>query len=275
MTDEATPAPEAGEGEVLAPQVEEQAEAPENTTGQDESQPAETEQVEEQKSKSAERRERRKAQMQKLIDSEADANRKAEEAQREAEKIREAAKSMPIPKQEDFENFEEFQAALSTYRVMGAMDEREAARLEEKAKEQHQEVEQAQKRRQEERAENWKDQIQEGRAKYSDFDAVTQRPDLPISLELAETIADSDYAADVAYYFGKNPEEARAWQALPKHQRDRAFGRIEALSTLAQPKTVTTAPDPISTVKASATASKDPETMTPEEFRAWREKGGS
>lgn len=41
---------------------------------------------------------------------------------------------------------------------------------------------------------------------YADWDSVVMRPDLAITEDMVSLMAESPYAADIAYYLGKNPE---------------------------------------------------------------------
>lgn len=285
MTDSQTPAPEAGD-EVVQTEAEQvtASEATESTKGQADSQPATEEtaeeaqakadaEAEEKRSKSAERRERRKAKEAELRDSEAAARKAAEEARAKLDAARKAMKSLPKPKQSDFQDFDEYTAALSAYQTAQIIDSREVQRLENEAKAHFDQVETVKRQKQQEAAENWQAQIVEGREKYADFDTVVLSDSLPISQQMADMIAVSDVAADVSYFLGKNPQMVRDIAGLDPVSMARAIGRLEAQVTAPKPKTATEAPEPIAPVRGKATAAKDPRKMSYDEYRAARAQG--
>ena len=51
-------------------------------------------------------------------------------------------------------------------------------------------------------------QIEAAKSRYDDFEQVALNPNLPITDDLAQVIAASEKGADLAYYLGKNPQEA-------------------------------------------------------------------
>lgn len=284
MTDEQTLAPEASDEVVPIEAV--TAEAPEavESTGQEVTQPAEEQtpeeakaksdaEAEEQKSKSAERRERRKAKEAELRESEAAARKAAADADAKLEAFKEAAKSLPKPQQSDFTDFDEYQAALSAFNVTKVIDDREMQRLQAEAKSHYDQADAVKAQKLQEDAQSWATQAAEARQRYADFDAVAFNDAVPISQEMAGLIVQSDVAADVTYYLGKNPTVAADIASLDAFSMARAIGRLEATVTAPKPKTATDAPAPIAPIKGRATAAKDPAKMTMAEYKAAREAG--
>ena len=280
MSDDQTLALEASE---VVPTEVEQTEAPEaveSTEGQDETQPAEVDaeakaeaEAEEKKSKSAERRERRKQELERLRSSESEARARAEEAQRQLQAAQHAAKSLPKPKQADFQDFDEYQAALSAFQVANVIDSREVQRLEASAKAHFDQVDEIKQQQRQEDAQNWAAQVEEGREKYPDFEAVALSENIPINQAMAEMIVSSDVAADVTYFLGKNPELSRQISGFDQISMARAIGKIEAQVSAPKPKTTSTAPEPINPIKGKATAAKDPAKMSMAEYEAARKSG--
>ena len=90
-------------------------------------------------------------------------------------------------------------------------------------------------------------------------------------------IAMSDVGADIAYHLGMNKEQAREIAAMSPSEQAGAMRMLERFVSVQtpRPRTQTQAPDPITPVKAKATATKRPEDMTPEEFDKWRANGGT
>ena len=103
--------------------------------------------------------------------------------------------------------------------------------------------------------------------KYADFDEVAFKPDLPITTAMAAAISAESNGADVAYYLGKNPQEAARIAALKPNQ---AFAAVVRLAMKLEDKPSTSkAPAPITPVGARAGAvSKSPHEMSMEEYAA-------
>lgn len=113
----------------------------------------------------------------------------------------------------------------------------------------------------------------EARTKWADFDAVTSNPSLPISPEMAELIASSEFGPDVAYHLGKNPAEAARLYQMTDKQLAREIGRIEAQLTAPKPTPKVPAA-PIRPVTGNlAGGTKDPAAMSMAEYVAARSKG--
>lgn len=278
MTDEAQ-APEADAPEVVQTEVEqtEAPEAAESTEGQVETPPAEDEgesPESEEVSASKARRERRKAEMDRL-------RSESEAAKAEARKLKEQIAEYerraqdPAPREDQFQDYAEYQAALSAHKAMQAMDAREKARFEAEATQREQKVQALQQQQQQEMAQNWAAQVAEAKGRYADFDAVVGAPDLPISQTVAQMLTATDSGADVAYYLGTHRDEAAAIAGMHPIEQAMAIGRIEARLSVPRPRTQSNAPAPVTPVKPKATAAKDPADMTPAEFAKWREKGGT
>lgn len=277
MTDNLEAAPEAVE-EVVQDEVEQTStpEAADSTEGTPAEAPAEGEAEEttaEPEDKGPTRAERRRQARERSEAALKEAQAKAADAERRAQEIRDAAKSVPAPKQNDFDSYEEYQAALSSYRTLGTLDDREARQREAEAKTHFKQVEELKKQQQAEDAQSWADQVAEGKTKYPDFEQVAQNPNLPITEKLANMMLQSDVAADMAYHLGKNPTLAQQISSLDEVQMARAVGRLEAQVSAPKPKPTSSAPDPITPVKGKATALKNPDEMTYQEYEAARKAG--
>jgi hypothetical protein len=61
-----------------------------------------------------------------------------------------------------------------------------------------------------------------------DFDAVVFADDLPMTIPMIGLIAESRYAADIAYYLGRHRDEAAAIAQKPLPEAGRAILAIEA-----------------------------------------------
>lgn len=115
----------------------------------------------------------------------------------------------------------------------------------------------------------------EARSRIPDFDQVVQNPNVKITREMAEIIAEFDKAPEVAYYLGKNPHEAAQIAALAPHLQGSRLAQIEAKVSVA-PRKFSNAPAPVPQVSAAVAGSvaKDPASMTMSEFADWAHKAG-
>jgi len=271
MTDEVQVAEEAAP-EVVQTEVDqtEAPEAAESTTGQTDDQPAEGEQPEE-ISPSKARRERRKAELERLRQSEAEANAKLHEQQQLRQKIAQAATANQPPKEEQFADYNDYLMAAGAYHAARNWDERQIRETDEQINAQREQLTQVQQQQRQEAAQNWAAQVEEARSKYADFEKVAFSA--PISDQVAEMIAVSDSGADVAYYLGTNRQEAERISRLPTIEQARALGALEARLSVIQPAQQTNAPAPITPIKGKSTATKDPAKMTMAEYAAARKAG--
>lgn len=281
MSEVQTPAVEAGDEVVTETNEQLAPEAVKNTQGQDEGQPApetaegdsQNAEADDEVSRSKARRERRKAEMDRLRSEAKAAESENAKLKDQLAEFERRSKDAP-PREADFEDYAEYQAALSAHRSMQALDGRERARIEAQSKAQEEQIKALQAQQQRELAQSWATQVAEAKARYTDFDTVVS-DDLPIGADMARMIASSDVGADVAYHLGQNRGLAAQLSQMTPLEQAMAFGRIEASVSRPQPRTQTKAPDPVNPVKAKATAAKDPENMTADEYSKWRESGGT
>lgn len=143
-------------------------------------------------------------------------------------------------------------------------------------------LEQQQRERQEltqrhQALESFREREDVARDKYSDFDEVAYNPALPITQAMAETIQESESGCDLAYFLGKNPQEAARIAKLSPFLQAKELGRLEAkLASAPAPKKPSGAPAPISPVKASGgqstyTDTTDPKSLEKLGTSAWIE----
>lgn len=279
MTDEVQVAEEAAP-EVVQTEAEQVTapEAVESTEGQVETQPAEDKgeqpEPEDKVSASKARRERRRAELARV---------KEERAQIEAENARlreqidrlKGAEKTPPPKIEDFDDHDEYVAALSAHKAAELMDQRQVAALESEAEQRAQRQQALQQQQVAEAQQNWAAQVEEAKARYADFDAVVTAPDVPITQDMANLLALSDMGADMAYHLGTNKHQAAQLAQMPAAELVGAMQMLENFvsANAPRPRTQSKAPEPISPVKGKATAMKAIEEMSVAEYRAAREAG--
>lgn len=160
---------------------------------------------------------------------------------------------LPEPKSDQFETYDDYVDARADWRSKVNMR-------------QFQSDYQAQTKSQ--TINNWLDS---GGSKHSDFKEVFH-PNLPVSDTMTEVLLDSPQGHDLAYYLGKNPDEARRIANLPAHRQAYEMGKIEAKISPPRQKTKTNAPTPTSPVggKEMPTASLDK--LSTEDFMKFRDQ---
>lgn len=173
------------------------------------------------------------------------------------------------PKLDDFESEAEFMEALADWKV--------DQRLREKNEQDEKATRETTEKQAIDREYEALDGIMEkGRTKYADFNTLVLDEALTISQPMVEVILFSDVAEDLYYYLGKNPDESARIAKLPPMKAAHEIGKIEAKLTAPPPppppKKLPQAPDPITPVKTTGAIEKDPNDMTPREYREWREK---
>jgi hypothetical protein len=206
-----------------------------------------------------------------------DARREAEDARRERDHWREQAQRGLQPKEQpqpaQAAEKETGEPTLESCDFDQAKFQREWYAYQ-RTQERKQEAEQ-------QRAKTFADKESAFRAEHPDYDAVARNPALPITQQVAEVILETDDPPAIAYYLGQNPEEAAAIAQMTPHQIGRAIGRIEAKLSAPpasdaprqpEPKTVTKAPAPVTTLSGSPAVKKSYEDMSPKEYDEQRRK---
>ena len=181
----------------------------------------------------------------------------------QAQPAQQAQQPSQAPKLEQYNSIEEYLDALADHKASQKFDHLAKER----------EAKESQTRQQQEVAklhESYTKQTEQARQAYGDFDDVVQDPDLPISQAMAESIMRSTNGADVAYYLGKNPDQAARIASLDPFSAAVEIGRIAATVVRPQPRKTSNAPPPIQPVGARATPVTDPDKMSADEWIKWR-----
>ncbi len=181
----------------------------------------------------------------------------------QAQPAQQAQQTSQAPKLEQYNSIEEYLDALADHKASQKFDHLAKER----------EAKESQTRQQQEVAklhESYTKQTEQARQAYGDFDDVVQDPDLPISQAMAEAIMRSTNGADVAYYLGKNPDQAARIASLDPFSAAVEIGRIAATVVRPQPRKTSNAPPPIQPVGARATPVTDPDKMSADEWMKWR-----
>lgn len=247
-------------------------ETPEGTEGQVETPPAEGQP--EEKSESAKRRERERAYRARLQTEAAEAKAEAKQAEARRQAILDAAKQEAPPKEADFPDPIEYAAAKAIWGAEQRLTEREAKNAGEAVKAAEGRAEEISKKERAILEQSWAVARDEAKSRYADFETVALRGWEP-SPVMTDLILTSDVGPDVAYHLGQNHALAAQIAAMNPVEAARAIGRIEAGIVQPKPRTETKAPDPISPVRGSAGAARDPEKMSYRDFVKFRENGGT
>ena len=229
---------------------------------------------EEKKTATQERRERDKAHRDRIRAERDAAISEAETAKARHDRILNAGKDEKPPQEQDYQDPLEYVAAKAVWSAGQQLTQREAREIGE--------AEEAARKRadtfgQQEQAlieQSWASHVSEAKARYTDFDAVALAREVPVSGDMARLIQTSEVGADVLYHLGQNKALSAEIAGMNPMDAARAIGRLEATIAAPRPRTSTNAPAPISPVKGSGTAMKDPAKMSFAEFKAYRESGG-
>lgn len=171
-----------------------------------------------------------------------------------------AVKTEGKPTLDSFDSLEEFQEALTDWKLDQRAAQAKQAENNKRATEQQKQV---------------KERIDAAKTKYEDFEEVALDPDLTVSPAMFEAMMDSDLGADVLYFLGNHPEEASRISKLSPASAAREIGKIEVkleAKPKAEPK-VSKAPPPVKPLAGKAAPSFDPDRSSLSEYRRARESG--
>ena len=237
-------------------------------------QTAEGDEPEEKKaSKTQSRRDRDKAYRATLQTQAAEAMAKAEAAEARRKAILDAGKSEAPPNENDYPDPIEFAAAKAIWGAEQKHGQREAKQAGEAVEAAKREAAEITGREQVAIDDAWRAQMADAQQRYADFDAVALSREVPISKDMGELIKTSDVGADVAYFLGQNRPLAAQIASMSVVEAARAIGRIEAGLQRQKPRTETNAPNPINPVRGSGGATRDPASMSMQDWIDARKSG--
>jgi hypothetical protein len=169
------------------------------------------------------------------------------------------------PKADDFKTLDEYLEALSDWKI--------EQRLKEKAEREKSERERDTNEQDIRRAvASFSEKAEKVREEYEDFDEVVFESDYTVTPVMYQAIMTSDMSPKIAYYLGKNPNEATRIAGLPPPAQMREIGKIEAkLSAPAptQPKP-SGAPAPITPVSGGKGSDGSPSDS--DDIKTWISK---
>jgi len=113
--------------------------------------------------------------------------------------------------------------------------------------------------------------LESKRSNFEDFEGVAYGHQF-MDVELAEQLFDMDKGPEVAYHLGSHLDAAERIFSLPPVQRARELTRLEFGMDSVTGKKVSDAPDPITPLGSSESVKGDPDKMSADEWRTWRNK---
>lgn len=273
MNDESALAQEAGP-EVVTEAQEAEGQVEDQTA--EAAEPVATDEETEAKSKAAARRERDKAYKERLRTDREAAEARARDAEAKLQSLYRAAQAQAEPTEATISDPFELAAAKALWMQNRNNLAQSAAEIKEQAEAARAEGERLARAEQAAISAHWQAQAKEAESRYTDFRETISRPGLfPEGSAVAVLVAQSPVAADLAYALARDPATHDALLNMRPLDVAREIGRLEASLSTPRPRTATTAPPPVSPVKGSAPAGKDPARMTGAEFIAWRMNGGA
>jgi hypothetical protein len=174
--------------------------------------------------------------------SERDIQAKIDEAvARQLQQRQQPQEAPQKPKPDQFTTTEDYVEALTDWKAREVVKSQvEELRGQEKVRTQKAQAEQI--------ANTYRDRVAALAVKHPDFEEVAYSPSLPITDAMAETIQQSELGAEVHYFLGKNPAEAKRIASLSPFLQAKEIGRIEAKLASGAPLNVSSAPKPITPV---------------------------
>jgi hypothetical protein len=205
------------------------------------------------------------ARIDKAVRSQRETERELDRVKRELEAARTATPTVTAsePKPEDFATTEEYVKAAAKWE---AKEEIQRAR----EIDAHEARERQATQMQQEAMTRFEPLVGKARAKYEDFDEVTSAP--LYGPQTQQLLFESPQGAEIAYYLGTHPQEADKINRMSLVEAARTIIKLEQRFEAPPPKSVSSAPPPITPVTGNVTPAKDPEKMTTTEWMAWEKQ---
>lgn len=173
--------------------------------------------------------------------------------------------SQSRPKLEDFDYDEQrFNEALDSWTSSSLSTSVRQVRLEE----QRQEAKNAQQRTLAIAQETFVERANDFELDNPDFRDVVSK--VPNSQVLTSAVLMAEDGPALAYHLGKNPGIAKELAEMNPYMAMLEIGKISARLSTKAPTKLSSAPPPSKTVGSSAAVSKDPDKMSPDEYRRHR-----
>jgi len=174
----------------------------------------------------------------------------------------------PPPKEDDFDNYNDYLEARDTRN-------RNIAKFEAVAEFEARQAEEKRKEKAEQQLRSFRDWSVKGAEQYPDFEEVALRKDIPYTDAMREAVLALDDSHRVAYFLGQNPQEAARLANLPYAKAVLEIARIDTKLAQNKPRTISNAPGPIKPlepVTAGSTDLYDPNLDMKDFAKLWKEK---
>lgn len=170
--------------------------------------------------------------------------------------------TVSTPKLEDFDDFDQFEAAKEQYLIQKAKQELQRSMQMEQAKATQQQLDQ-----------KFAEKIAKAAEIEPDVADIVNDPTLPVSQDMASLIKQSEMSVELLKYINDNRQAAQRMMQMAPAQLGYEMGRLEATIAakamsvkVEAPKKVSMAPEPIQTVTSNGAVDPDPDSMPIEEW---------
>jgi len=178
------------------------------------------------------------------------------------------------PKESDFDTYDEYLDALDAYDNRDQSDDKESDKAKEDKPDKDEESQAEELTDSQKTAMAVIRESVEAAEKPQDFESVARNPEVPITGEMLEALAECDDPAKIMYHLGQNKDLASEIASGSAAQQMRGIAKLDLTVTSKPPKPakITNAPDPISPVAGSDAQQKSPAEMSQAEYEAWANK---
>ncbi len=176
------------------------------------------------------------------------------------------------PNEDDFDSLQDYHKANAQYYADVSGDAAQARVTASDSANKETEAQDARRTQLEAKKAGFEEKLAGIRDNFENFEEVAYGNTQFMDLDLAEQLFDLDKGPEVAYHLGSHLDEAERIFSLNPVQRARELTKLEFQVEALKPKMVSGAPDPISPLGKSETVQTDPDKMTADEWRIWRNK---
>lgn len=167
------------------------------------------------------------------------------------------------PTIDKYDNFDQYVAARSRWEAKQIVETTLAER------EKHQAAERETAARQT-TVEQWNQRVSKATAEMPDFEEVLASSEVPMTDAMQHAIMESERGPQLAYFLANNPDEATKIARMTPSGAFRTLGMIEERLSKPTERKPTAAPAPLTPIGTTAKVTKDPSSMSQEEFEKWR-----
>lgn len=183
----------------------------------------------------------------------------------------EVKETLTAPVEDSYETYSDYERANTDYIAKTAANAAVASVKAENSNRDAIAKEDARKAELDSKKASFDEQVDSKREHFEDFDDVAYGHAF-MDIDLAEQIMDADKSPELAYHLGSHLDIAEKIFNMPPVQRARELTRLEISLEALAPKKVSDAPDPITPLGSSEVVEEDPDNMTADEWRTWRNK---